>query len=386
MSSIRSYGRRVGSLFAVAALVLATITPGLIPSFASAAQLNERSIQLSSSAATATGVTYKVNFTAIGAAESFVIAFCSNSPLIEAACTAPTGFSVSAAAAAGATSVAVESANALAIVQEIDPGQYTLDITNVTNPSQDGPLYARIVTYAANDAGTQYVDAQTLGSGVQDTGGAAISITDSINVSGAVLETLTFCVAGPTPNGTDPDILEPTTITDGCANSGSLPAPSLKLGKRSGTVLALDSSEVSTGSLYTQISTNAAKGAIVNLKSNATGCGGLKRAGDALACDITPALKTDFTFGNAKFGAKVNPATANLEGLNDYNASTYVLNYNSVDQSTGVTSPYGDPFFSTKDLPVSNENLEIIFGASVAPNTPAGLYSAELSLIATGKF
>ena len=155
MSSIRSYGRRVGSLFAVAALVLATITPGLIPSFASAAQLNERSIQLSSSAATATGVTYKVNFTAIGAAESFVIAFCSNSPLIEAECTAPVGFSVSAAAAAGATSVAVESANALAIVDEIAVGTYSLDITNVTNPTEAASLYARIVTYAADDAGTQ---------------------------------------------------------------------------------------------------------------------------------------------------------------------------------------------------------------------------------------
>ena len=209
-------------------------------------------------------------------------------------------------------------------------------------------------------------------------------------MSGAVLETLTFCVAGPTDNA---GTLVPTVIADGCLNSADpedpLPAPTLKLGKTTGTVTALDSSEVSTGSLYSQISTNAAAGAIVNLKSNASGCGGLLRAGSGPGsssnCDIAPALTSNITAGQAKFGARFNPTNPALVGMNSYNAATYTLNYAS-DQNTGVTSTYGDPFFSTDDAPVSNENLEIIFGASVAPNTPAGLYSAELSLIATGKF
>jgi hypothetical protein len=96
-------------------------------------------------------------------------------------------------------------------------------------------------------------------------------------------------------------------------------------------------------------------------------------------------LKTDIANGEAKFGAKVNPVNTALEGLNDYNADTFVLNY-AANQLTGITSTYGDPFFSTKGEPVSNENLQVIFGASVAPNTPAGNYSAGLSLIATGKF
>lgn len=388
MSSIRSYSRRAGSLFAVAALVLATITPGLIPSFASAAQLNERSIELSSSAATATAVEYTVNFTAIGTAGSMILDFCSNSPLIGAPCTAPTGFAVTSAAATDATSVTDLDANTLAVVDPIAAGAYTLKVTGINNPTASGPLYARIVTYIGTDAATAYQDAETLGSGTLDSGGAAISITDKIAVSGAVLESMTFCVAGPTELVPGSGDYTPTTIGNGC--TGTLPAPTLKLGKKTGNVVALDASEVSTGSLYSQISTNAASGATVNLKSSTAGCGGLLRAGSGVGsptnCDIAPAQATNITAGQAKFGARFSPGTANLIGLGGYNATTYALNYNATDQSTGVTSTYGDPLFSTNSLPVSNENLELIFGASVAPNTPAGLYAAELSLIATGKF
>lgn len=386
MSSIRSYSRRAGSLFAVAALVLATITPGLIPSFASAAQLNERSIKLSSAAAAAENVTYEVAFTAIGTAGSLIIDFCSNSPLIGAPCDIPAGFDTDAVASPTANYTATSvAANTVEVIKSTAiSGATTFELTGIDNPTADGPLYARIVTYTAENS-DNYVSPTQLGDDTVDSGGAAISIIDQINVSGAVLETLTFCVAGPTIVEDEPT---PTTIGNGCA--GSLPAPTLKLGKKSGTVVALDSSEVSQGSLYSQLSTNAASGATVNLKSSATGCGGLLRAGSGEGgptnCDIAPALKTDITNGQAKFGAKVSPTNPLiLLGLNDYNASTFVLNYAS-DQLSGVTSTYGDPLFSTDGKPVSNENLEIIFGASVAPNTPAGLYSAELSLIATGKF
>lgn len=389
MSSIRSYSRRAGSLFAVAALVLATITPGLVPSFASAAQLTERSIALSSAATSATAVTYDVDFTPATTAGSLIIDFCSNSPLVGAECVAPTGFTAASAASTDASSIGLQDSAVNTLVIETTLTATTaksLEITGINNPTVEGPLYVRITTYPTNTAGTEYQSAQAPGN-YSDEAGAAVSIVDKINVSGAVLESMTFCIAGPTPDltpGNEGQVL-PTTITDNCANSGSLPAPSLRLGKKTGDIIALDN-EVSTGSLYGQISTNASTGAIVNLKSNATGCGGLLRAGDATnACDIAPAQKTDITDGQAKFGAKIVAADPlALIGQNDYNATTFTLNYNNT--TSGVTSAYGDPFFNTADGPVSNENLEIIFGAAVAPNTPAGLYRAELSLIATGKF
>jgi hypothetical protein len=392
MSSIRSYGRRVGSLFAVAALALATITPGLVPSFASAAQLTERSIELTTSAKTATAVSYTVTFTPDAAADFVVFDFCSNSPLINTACTAPGGFTLadSASASGTVTDIAnntIKLALTSALVAD-DPE--TIILTGVTNPTASGPLYARIVTYTDDqNSNTPYVSATQLGT-YTDNGSAAISITDNLNVSGAVLETLTFCVAGPTLDGNgDPTA---TTITDNCANAGSLPAPTLKLGNEvSPDVFALSPSDVSTGSLYSQLSTNAVSGAVVNLKSNALNCGGLYRLGNTANCEIAPALNTDIDEGEAKFGVRAGTATGGTGAFLPVVGSFYETNtafaFNYVaGNGTGVTSPYGDPFLDTAGAPTSNKNLEIIFGASVAPNTPAGLYSTDLSLIATGKF
>lgn len=399
MSSIRSYGRRAGSLFAVAALVLATITPGLVPSFASAAQLLERSVALTSATINSTAVGYTVKFTPDNAADVVVIDFCQNSPLIGAACTAPTGFSAAAAtSSSGTITPATNSVKVVLTAPLDDDAENTVILGNITNPTVSGPLYARIVTYTtANE--DEYQSATNLGEYTDD-GGAAIMITDEINVSGAVLESLSFCVAGPTADtdpGNEGEFL-PTEIGDNCtatiANPGGLPAPTLRLGERVGSAYALSSTDVSEGNLYTQISTNAASGAVVSLKSDATGCGGLLRigsgAGSPTNCDIAPALATNITDGQAKFGLKTNTpgvsGTGTINPIGNYNPTTFALNYNSVDQSDGVTSPYGDPIFNTNSAPISNKNLALTFGASVAPNTPAGLYSANLSLIATGKF
>lgn len=54
--------------------------------------------------------------------------------------------------------------------------------------------------------------------------------------------------------------------------------------------------------------------------------------------------------------------------------------------ASGVTSTYGDQFLTTSGAPALNKNMTLTFGASAANNTPAGSYSADLSLIATGKF
>jgi Na+-transporting NADH:ubiquinone oxidoreductase subunit NqrF len=68
-----------------------------------------------------------------------------------------------------------------------------------------------------------------------------------------------------------------------------------------------------------------------------------------------------------------------------YNSSTYLMNFTSGD-SAGVTGPYGDDFLDTNSAPINNMNMDLTFGASISSNTPAGLYTTSLSLIATGKF
>lgn len=387
MTSLKLVNRRVGSIFAVAAVVLSTVTPGILPAFASAAQVTERSIELSSSSKGASDVSYKVTFTPVTDAGAFALQFCENSPLIGSACTAPAGLDLSGATATGFTksdaTVAADNLTVLAgSITAATPVE--VELSGVTNPTAAGPVYARIVTYADEAAAQDYA-ATALGSAI-DTGSAAISITDTIGVSAAVLESMTFCVSG-------------AEITkDNCEDADV--APTVKLGEEvTPDVFALTPTAVSTGDLFTQISTNAANGAVVSLKSTAANCGGLLRAGaPAGTCDIKPALDTDIAANEAKFGVKVSAATAPSAGVainssgifkpvtgSFYNETTYGLNYIEGNGS-GVTSTFGDFFLDTDNAPVSNRNMTLTFGASMNNSTPAGLYSTELSLIATGKF
>jgi hypothetical protein len=379
MKFFKNFDRRQGySLRAIGVLIILAIST-LLPAFASAAELTERSIALSSSAAGSTDVTYTVAFTAVQAAGAFVVDFCSNSPVIGDTCTAPTGFDASGATSTGPTIVG--STSKFVATDTITAGEnVSVAVSGITNPSASGPLYARIVSYDTTtdaDAYTSTTPPNT-GTGALDGGGVAMEINNSIGVSGTVMESMTFCVSG-------------TSITTDC---GATTAPTLKLGQTVGSTVALVPSAVSTGTIYTQISTNASSGAVVSLKSDATGCGGLILAGSPTQCYITPATSGGITAGQPKFGVEtgtvattgsdpsgtLEPASGSI-----YNNSSYLLHYVSGD-ATGVTSTYGDPFLDTAGAPDNNQNMPITFGASVSNSTPAGNYSADLSLIATSKF
>lgn len=354
----------------------------LVPAIVAAAQVTSRSVELSSSSAAAQNVNYKVGFTAAGAAAAFVLEFCSDSPIVGQTCAAPAGLTVANAASAtsGVTNVAKPTANKLVITKAITASeQVSVDISGITNPTAAGSLYARIVTYSDVSSANSYAS-NNLGSNNVDDGGVAISITPTVGVSGAVLESLTFCLSA-------------VALQANCV--GATP-PTIKLGETVATTKALNAGFVSTGDVFTQLSTNAATGAVVSLKSNATNCGGLKRAGAPTACDIAPAQNTGITAGQAKFGVRTAATATDTTGAGItpsgtllasglYNASSYVLNY-TANNSAGVTSPYGDPLLNTNSLPVNNKNMALTFGASVSNDTPAGLYSADLSLVATGKF
>lgn len=379
------FDRRAQIVVAAAALLLSAIVPAL----ASAAQLTSRSIELSSASKDADNVTYAIHFTTNNAtATAVVIEFCSDSPLYGATCTPPTGFDVSGASATGWTK---DTDPAHTTVNKITlntgttiAGANTITLTGVNNPTDAGHLYARIATYASDATGYTTADPDA-GADHLDDGAIAMDIVDSIGVSAAVLETMTFCVSAPNGSNANP-------IAAGC--TGTLLPPTLVLGETTGTVKALDAQHVSTGDIFTQLSTNASGGAVVSLKSGVA-CGGLKRA-SAADCDIVPAQQTNIAFGEAKFGVKVNPdsitdgtlsATGTLQifPTSGYDATAYALNYNS-DTSSGVTSAYGDPILDTDSTQPSNRNMKLTFGASIAPNTPAGLYKGDLSLIATGTF
>lgn len=370
--------RRIGCVIAVF-IVLAFAE--LSPFAAFAAQVTERSAVLTSSSSGATGVTYQINFTTGGAAGAFVVDVCANSPVIGQACTAPVGFSASTVTTAtgGFTATALDDNTIVVTGSLAASGAVSVALAGIANPSAASTIYARIVTYT-NAGGANGYTSEDIGIGGSpiDEGTVAIAITDTIGVSGAVLESMTFCASG-------------AAINENCV--GTTPT-ALQLGEQVGGTVALMPGTVSTGSIYTQISTNAASGAVVSLKSNATDCGGLWRIGSPGACDILPALRDGIAPMEARFGVKVATATStgsNASGTfqpvagSGYNTTTYALNYAS-GNATGVTSPYGDPFLDTDGAPANNKNIQLTFGVSVANDTPAGVYAADLNLVATGKF
>lgn len=398
MSSFRIFDRRVGIVAAAFALLLSAV----VPVFASAAQITTRSIAMSSSSAGADNVSYEVNFTSVGAAGAAIIDFCTVTPLIGEACATPTGFDATDAASvtAGFTGTDSIDANTILVPGTIGAAAtITVDVTGMDNPDAAGALYARVYTYdtaahaVESDGGDDgYASATSIGSAAYlvDQGSVAMSVTPTVGVSAAVLETLTFCVSSAPVTGA------------GC--SAGVAAPTLELGETTGTVKALSTDKISTGDIYTQVSSNAASGVVVNLKNNRT-CGGLARMETPAVCEIAPSTgASDFAdvdahAGVPKFGVKVAADTATDSALSatgtlqavagsDYSDSAFHLNWVS-GNATGVSSVYGDQVLNTGSPTAtqpSNKNMKLTFGASIAPNTPAGRYSAELSLIATGKF
>lgn len=382
MISFKVFNQRNGRLATLAALSVATLGQAFMPALVSADQVSDRSVSLSSAVKDATDVTYNVTFTPVTSAAAFVVEFCSNSPLIGEACTAPadmdaSGAGTSTAGAAISTTTAA-TANKVAVTATLTNAvATTVAIDHIDNPSAAGTVYARIVTYDT-DAHTANYASTDVGAGAVDQGSVALSITDNMSVSGAVLESLEFCISA-------------VTLDSNCANATT---PTLSIGETTGTVKALTTEAVSTGTVYTLLSTNAVGGAVVSLKSSAANCGGLILAGKtgATGCNITPltAAAADFK-GTAKFGVKLgaditDAGSGALTHEGTYNDTTYYMGYDSsATPATGVTSVYGDPVFSSAGY-ANKLPMSLTFGASVAPNTPAGRYSADLGLIATGTF
>ena len=391
MGSFRVFNQRNGRLATLAALTVATLAQGLVPALVSADQVTDRSVELSSSSAKATGVTYKVNFTAgtKDAAGAFVVQFCSDTPLIGQSCAAPDGMNASGAttstSGASISTTTAATANKVVVDDTIaKSATVSVELGNITNPTDAGTIYARIVTYEADgDASGYNSDGTSLGSNTVDQGSVAVSITDSMGVTGDVLETMQFCIAG-----------GDTAIAANCNDGGALTSPALTLGEKSGEVTALTSTALSTANIQTQMSTNASGGAVVYLKSSTAGCGGLAMSGTG-DCNIKPWTTTGSSFdaGQAFFGVKtgtdvVDGGTGNnetYEHAGSYGSTNYFMNYVTGD-ATGVTSTYGDPILTTNGTQINGQNMQLTFGASIAPNTPAGRYSADLSLIATGTF
>ena len=364
---------RLGAMVAVVGLVASFVVS--IPTGRAYAygQVTSRSIEMSNSTTSATGVSYLVQFTTSDSIQSVAVDFCPTSPLYADSCSALGGFSASTAtftAGSGTSGWAMtSSADHVDVHGTAGTGTMNFTIGNITNPNTTGTFYARIYAYNTNP--DSYVNVTTPGT-VTDFGGIALSTVANVSVIARVQEELTFCVAS-------------AAITNDCANAAGNP-PNLTIGHGSPTLI-LDSTAVDTTPAYMQSSTNAQGGLAIRMKDN-NSCGGLSDDSGA-TCGIPPAgaSATTFTAGVADYGMNVGTSsggTGTVSAVAPYNVSGQ-YGMDNTSSPDNVTTTYGSKIASTAGA-VSNVSNTLTFAATAANTTPAGIYTATMTLIATGTF
>lgn len=257
----------------------------------------------------------------------------------------------------------------------------TFTVSGFVNPSSTGIFYARIATFQTVAAANAYTSS-TPGS-YTDYGGIALTTTTAVVVTAKVQETLTFCLSKAVP-------------TAGCAGADN---PAVNLGDRVGTTdnyILTNSNTVYTGTVNSQLTTNALNGAVVRLKTtNTTACAGLSANNGTDTCSQFPAKGAAAAFnisgsGSAGFGMCVVPAAgvtvaspfsgANCAAKGD--TTEWGLNNTA---ATTAAPNYGDTLYNTA-APTKNANVAINYGVMSVDTTPAGIYTTVQSMIATGTF
>lgn len=362
-----------GRLLCVLVFATTITVSNLLVANVFAAHATSNSIQMSTSAPSATSATYTIKFTTATTSniQGVVIDFCSNSPILGTSCTAPSGMTVGSTIGtivglnptsgwAGAVSggkLTLTNASGASVTSGT---AVTIPISGFTNPSTTGTFYARIVTYATNTAANAYTSASP-GTHVDDSG-VALSTTTSIQVSATVAESLTFCVSAAAPG-------------NGCTSTTT---PSIELGH--GTPVILDTSAVDTATVYFQLSTNASGATAVNMKGSSANL-----TSGSNTIPATGATAATITAGTAAFGMRSSGGTGGtgtVTATAPYNSGSQ---YGMDDTGSGVTATYGDQIASASGA-ILNVNTPLVFAATAGATTPAGIYTASYSLIATSSY
>jgi hypothetical protein len=404
-------------LLFLAAFGLLVSIPASVFAAAAGGQVQERSITMSdngvsggaltSGVGSGTNATYRVSFKAATSytIRGVVVDFCAGTgtPILEEpACDAPTGFTVGATPTIDTTDYVVGASTTLGLgagwtATSINSGQtfemtnstgtaltagttYTFAISGITNPSTKGTFYARFLSYTSSTVGISTYAHDSTGT-YQDYGGFALSTTDIVSVTAKVQETLTFCVSGLYSGAAPP-------------NCGATSAPAIALGHGDNNTLGPDI--IDQQPIFSIASTNALNGLTIRMRS-ANSCGGLSRDGGA-TCPIPPvgsgaSTWSVMTAGTAAFGMYCHDGSNGTGTLNCDN--NYIDRGGSADPNTfgmdtssvgdNVTSTYGD-IVARSTAPVSEMRNQYDFGATASNTTPAGIYSTNLAMIATGSF
>lgn len=318
-----------------------------------AGELAPRSIKLSDSRATIANVSHEVSFDVVtpGIIGSIAVMYCSNSPLVEDTCVAPVGFdasSVTLASQAGETGFTVYSgstANNVILTRPPAPalaGTAVYVFEDMVNPDDNGPLYARILTYPSSDAsGT-----------ATDSGGLAMMILSAPTVSTEVPPYLLFCL-GESISG-----LSCNTATEPFSDIGVL-------------------SPLTTGAAQSQliIATNAENGYTM------WALGGTMTSGN----NTIPAMAGGPSQeGVSQFGINLRANTDPIVGQDvaGPGVATVMAGYNQQNQFRYQS---GDTL-ATANAPDDYRKYTVSYIVNVADGQPGGVYSTTLTYITLANF
>jgi hypothetical protein len=325
----------------------------VLPTKASAAELNYRTLQLSSSLAGDSNVTYNISFSIVttGTLGSIEFEFCSNSTFPSDVCVAPAGMDASNTVftqESGISGFTILSKTANEVVISRPPTP-TLPVNanvlfnGITNSTAIGPCYLRVLTFPTSDASGSYVDS----------GGMAFSITNPLNVNATVPPYLLFCT-GNTISGNDCSTASGDFIDLGPLTTG----------------------HTSSGQSQMLIATNAKSGYSIYATGNTLTSGN----------NTIPALSVDSPAqtGVSQFGINLTANTSPSVGQNPNGpgAGTPTVNYDQPNQFRFVN----DDVVATTNGADTYKMFTVSYMVNISKAQPAGIYAGTFTYVALGNF
>jgi hypothetical protein len=383
MPTVRKVSERVRILAGVLLLVASSLLPLFLTQSVQAGTLVNRYIKLSDSSSGHTNTTYSIGFTptVTTAIKGIVIDFCSDSPVIGATCTPPSGMDIVKASLALANitnltaGFTVDTTNSTATRAVLVNGSgstvattaATIDLGNgtngVTNPTTTNTaFYARIMTYGATATAQAYTSSAP-GSYI-DGGGVAVSTAGLIQLTAKVQESLTFCV-----------------YTNSPVNCAAASGTAVTLGDANGVLASTSTSYQSTAGFGLQ--TNAQSGAVVRMKGD-TLCrvaGSCVSSANTITAQGASCTADSTTTSVEQFGMRVSVVGTGITATAPYNCTAG----NHAFDLTNVNTTYGQQIASCS-APIDEAQNTLQFSAKAATTTEAGIYSSTLTFIAVATY
>jgi hypothetical protein len=341
------------ALFLVA-LFVAIFLPLSGHQTAFAADLTQRAIKTSNNVATRTGVIYELSmgYATSGPVGSVLVEFCSEGPLVGEPCSQPPGFDASAVAltaqtgATGFTVFSGSTANQIILTRPpaaVSAGtSATYTLSGIQNPSNDGTLYARVLTFASSDASGPYTDS----------GGLALAISPAPTIQAQVPPFLLFCL------GESITAFDCSSATEPFSDVGTL-------------------GPLVTGAAQTQIvvATNGAGGYTMWV------LGGTMTSGN----NTIPAMAGGLSQkGVSQFGINLMANTAPIVGQDVVGPGVATISP-GYDTQNQFRYQSGDSLV-TAPTPADFNKFTVSYIVNVASGQPGGVYATTLTYIALANF